>query len=187
MGIIDDVVVNAKSAAESVGKTASMWMDVSKLKINMSELNGEIVKKKQLLGEYVYDLCHDSALGNPEISGKIAEIDELVEQVNLIGKSLLDRQNKTVCTVCGRTSPTSALFCSGCGAKLERMVPPAAKEAADAEGAQGEAVKEAAPEPPASPEAVDAAAAPVENPTAPAANPASTETVDPPSNHSFPV
>ena len=44
MGIFDDVVVNAKSAAQTVGKMAGQFVDMSKLRINMSELNGEITK-----------------------------------------------------------------------------------------------------------------------------------------------
>ena len=39
MGILDDVVVNAKSAAEAVGKKAGQLVDVSKLRINLAELN----------------------------------------------------------------------------------------------------------------------------------------------------
>lgn len=123
MGILDDVVVNAKSAAETVGKTASMLVDVSKLRLNLSELNGEISKRKQLLGEYVYDNCHDTNLGDVELAGKIAEIDELVERVQSINKMLLDKQNKAVCPVCGKMSMATAFFCSNCGAKLEKEEP----------------------------------------------------------------
>lgn len=123
MGILDDVVVNAKSAAETVGKTASMLVDVSKLRINLSELNGEISKRKQLLGEYVYDNCHDTSLGDVELAGKIAEIDELMERVQSINKMLLEKQNKAVCPVCGKMSIATAYFCSNCGAKLEKEEP----------------------------------------------------------------
>ena len=47
MGIFDDVVVNAKSAAQTVGKMAGQFVDMSKLRINMAELNGEITKRYQ--------------------------------------------------------------------------------------------------------------------------------------------
>ena len=123
MGIIDDVVVNAKSAAESVGKTASMLVDVSKLKINLSELNAEISKRKQLLGDYIYENCHDNSWDDAEVSGKIAEIDELIGRTQSINKMLLDKQNKCVCSKCGKTSPSSAAYCSTCGTKLEKDSP----------------------------------------------------------------
>ena len=131
MGIIDDVVVNAKSAAESVGKTASMLVDVSKLKISISEINADITKRKQMLGEYVYENCHDNTWGDSEVSGRIAEIDELVERAQSINRVLLDKQNKAVCSVCGKTSPSSATFCSHCGTKLEKVNPFAEAEPAE--------------------------------------------------------
>ena len=37
MGIFDDVVVNAKSAAQTVGKMAGQFVDMSKLRINMAQ------------------------------------------------------------------------------------------------------------------------------------------------------
>ena len=39
MGILDDVVINAKSAAHTVGKMAGQSVDMSKLRINSFELN----------------------------------------------------------------------------------------------------------------------------------------------------
>ena len=44
MGILDDVVINAKTAAEAVGKKAGQIVDVSKLRFNVAELNAEIRK-----------------------------------------------------------------------------------------------------------------------------------------------
>ena len=55
MGIFDDVVVNAKSAAQTVGKMAGQFVDMSKLRINMAELNGEITKRYQGLGRFIYE------------------------------------------------------------------------------------------------------------------------------------
>ena len=37
MGILDDVVINAKSAAEAVGRKAGQIVDVSKLRISAAE------------------------------------------------------------------------------------------------------------------------------------------------------
>ena len=87
MGILDDVMINAKTAAEAVGKKAGQIVDVSKLRFNVAE-------------------------------GKMAEIDELVNQRNVLTKELVDKQNKVVCPVCGKQSPITASFCSNCGAKL---------------------------------------------------------------------
>ena len=72
MGILDDVVVNAKSAAEAVGKKAGQLVDVSKLRINVAELNAEISKRYEALGEYVYETCRETLAEDAEAVGKMA-------------------------------------------------------------------------------------------------------------------
>ena len=118
MGILDDVVINAKSAAEAVGKKAGQIVDVSKLRINVAELNAEISKRYEALGEYVYETCREQLAEDAEAVGKMAELDELVNQRNALTKELVDKQNKVVCPTCGKQSPSTALYCSNCGTKL---------------------------------------------------------------------
>ena len=108
MGILDDVVINAKTAAEAVGKKAGQIVDVSKLRFNVAELNAEISKRYEALGEYVYENCREALAEDAESVGKMAEIDELVNQRNILTKELVDKQNKVVCPSCGKQSPITA-------------------------------------------------------------------------------
>lgn len=93
-------------------------MDVSKLRFNVAELNAELSKRYEALGEYLYENCRECLAEDAEAVGKMAEIDELVNQRNVLTKELVDKQNKVVCPVCGKQSPITASFCSNCGAKL---------------------------------------------------------------------
>ena len=140
MGILDDVVINAKSAAEAVGRKAGQIVDVSKLRISAAEINAEIAKRYEVLGQYVYECCRGRLAEDPEAIGQMTEIDELKGQQAAIARELGDKQNKIFCPACGRQSPTSATFCSACGAKLvedpapipQEGGPNDAKEAAEA-------------------------------------------------------
>lgn len=118
MGILDDVVVNAKSAAETVGKTAEKWVDVSKLKASISETNSVLAKKYQALGEYVFENCRDQLAGDFEAVGRLTEIEEQKVQLESLCKALLEKQNKTICPTCGKASSTQDLFCSQCGTRI---------------------------------------------------------------------
>lgn len=118
MGIIDDVVINAKSAAEAVGRKAGQLVDVSKLRISAAEVNSEISKRYETLGQYVYDSCREALAADPEAVGKMAEIDELKAQAAAIAKELNDKQNKVACPGCGKQCSNTAAFCSFCGTKL---------------------------------------------------------------------
>ena len=121
MGIFDDVVVNAKSAAQTVGKMAGQFVDMSKLRINMSELNGEITKRYQELGRFIYEAKKAGSADEAELADQIAGIDDLYASM----------QNKVTCPACGKKMPTDSLFCSHCGAKLENA-PAEPEEAAEA-------------------------------------------------------
>ena len=96
MGILDDVVINAKTAAEAVGKKAGQIVDVSKLRFNVAELNAEISKRYEALGEYVYENCREALAEDAESVGKMAEIDELVNQRNILTKELVDKQTDSL-------------------------------------------------------------------------------------------
>ena len=83
-----------------------------------AEINAEISKRYEALGEYVYENCREALAEDAESVGKMAEIDELVNQRNILTKELVDKQNKVVCPSCGKQSPITASYCSSCGAKL---------------------------------------------------------------------
>lgn len=128
MGILDDMVINARSAAEAVGKKAGQLMDASKLRINVAELNAEISKRYEALGQYVYESCREKLAEDPEAVGKMAEIDELKTQHAALSKELTDKQNKVVCPTCGKQSANNVRFCSNCGTQLMTEEQPAQPE-----------------------------------------------------------
>ena len=55
MGILEDVLLNAKSAVDTVGKKAGKVIDVSKLTIASADLKTEISKKCEILGRVTYE------------------------------------------------------------------------------------------------------------------------------------
>lgn len=127
MGILDDIVVNARTAAEAVSRQVGQVVDASKLRISAAEINAEVSKRYEALGEYVYENLREVLAGEAEAVGKFAEIDELKAQAEVIARELMDKQNKVVCPVCGKTMPIGSAYCSSCGAKLAEE-PAAQKE-----------------------------------------------------------
>ena len=126
MGILDDVVVNAKSAAQTVGKMAGQFVDMSKLRINLSELNGEINRRYQELGQFIYEAKKAGTADETELDEKIAGLDDLYAQLAAL-------QNKVTCPCCGKQMEIDATFCSHCGMKLTKDEAPAEEPAAQPE------------------------------------------------------
>ena len=105
MGIFDDVVVNAKSAAQTVGKMAGQFVDMSKLRINMAELNGEITKRYQGLGRFIYEAKKAGSADEAELADQIAGIDDLYAQLSAVSAQYASMQDKVTCPACGKKMP----------------------------------------------------------------------------------
>ena len=86
MGLFEDVVINAKSAANVVGKKAGQLMDISKLKISAAELNNEMNKKYEALGKAVYDAkkidADPSDLIAEAMAEQLAAINQQIEETS---------------------------------------------------------------------------------------------------------
>ena len=96
MGILDDVVVNAKSAAQTVGKMAGQFVDMSKLRINLSELNGEINRRYQELGQFIYEAKKAGTADETELDEKIAGLDDLYAQFTAVSAQLAEQSHLPV-------------------------------------------------------------------------------------------
>lgn len=120
MSIFDDVMFNAKTAASAVGKKAEKIFDLSKLKYAAAGLNNDISKKKEQLGDFVYESSKEGAIDKKALAEKIAEIKELEENLAATKELIMTAKNKQSCKNCGSENEKSALFCNKCGEKLSQ-------------------------------------------------------------------
>lgn len=90
MGLFEDVVINAKTAANAVGKKAGQLVDVSKLKISAAELNIEINKQYEALGKAVYDAKKADSDPADLVAEAMVAIDELQEQLDALNEQIKD-------------------------------------------------------------------------------------------------
>ncbi len=119
MGLFDDVMVNVKSAANSVSKKTNNIVDYSKLKFTATGLVNEIRKKYQTLGEEVYACSKIGSDDSQTIELLIQEIDELKAQLQSTNESITAAKHKITCPVCKAELSKDSLFCNKCGTKIE--------------------------------------------------------------------
>lgn len=119
MGLFDDVLVNVKSAANTVSKKTNNIVDYSKLKFTASGLANEIKKKFQTLGEEVYACSKIGSDDSQTIELLIQEIDDLKAQLQATNELISVAKNKIVCPVCKAELEKESLFCNKCGSKIE--------------------------------------------------------------------
>lgn len=118
MGVLDDVIVNAKSAADAVGKKASKLVDISKLRISEADIRNDITKQFELLGREVYEAQKAGHDSSEAVSAGTAAVDNLKEQLSAISEQLASAREKTICPECGHENEQGAAFCSKCGHSL---------------------------------------------------------------------
>ena len=143
MGVFEEVVLNAKTAATNVGKKAERLVDLSKLRLNAAEINGDITKKYEELGRLVYDSVKADAKPEKLAEEYIAEIDALYQRLDAVNEKINALRNQSACPVCGAQNADDALFCSRCGVKLRyrEETPENAEHTETAEAAADEAAE----------------------------------------------
>ena len=142
----DDAVVNAKAAASAVSKKAVTFYDASKHKISAAEIRGEINKKLKELGKVTYKSeVHGTDLF-AEKEQLIAEIKELIENLNSINGHIAAIKSQRKCPQCEARVPKNSIYCNICGTKLEdASAEQAVMACANAEEAAEAAVEQEAP------------------------------------------
>ncbi len=118
MGVFEDVVLNARTAVDSMGKKAGQVIDLSKLRIAALDLKSEISQKYSILGRIAYE---ESVSGKSYEKSKaelIEKITELKAQLASVNEMLEIARQKTKCPSCGTYNAKGAVFCAKCGAKV---------------------------------------------------------------------
>lgn len=118
MGILDDVMVNAKAAIDDFGKKATDIADSSVLAISAGNIKNEIEKKYMELGRIYYNESKSGTLDSDDLEDLTGEIDILMDQLNAIRAKRASLRNKKVCPKCKRSVPKDSSFCNKCGAPL---------------------------------------------------------------------
>ncbi|MEE1075845.1 MAG: hypothetical protein UHY68_01090 [Acutalibacteraceae bacterium] len=118
MSLFDDIVDNAKLAANTVGKKAGQLKEYSKLKYSESGIKSEINKKKLALGDYVYECTKLGNVDQNKMQTMISEITELEENLLITKEMIISSKNKTICNGCRAENDKESIFCCKCGQKL---------------------------------------------------------------------
>ena len=118
MSAFDDVVDKAKDIAETAGKKAEKVVEVSKLKLRVSQINSEAKKAYEKLGSAVYHMKKANYEDEGLIASVVEEVDELYAERAKIEARLASLKNQVICDTCGAKNPEDAVYCVKCGSRL---------------------------------------------------------------------
>lgn len=118
MGVFEDVVIKAKSAADYAGKKTGEIVEVTKLKIKVSEIEGRISKELLELGKKVYGAAKEHSDCTEYVEAKSESIDRLHVELDKMNDKIASLKSEKRCKECGFANPQDANFCQKCGAKI---------------------------------------------------------------------
>lgn len=118
MGVFEDVVIKARSAADYAGKKTGEIVEVTKLKINVSEVEGRISKELLELGKKVYNAAKEQSDCTEYVGTKSESIDKLYVELETLNNKIAELRSEKKCAECGFANSQDANFCQKCGAKL---------------------------------------------------------------------
>lgn len=118
MGILEDLLLNARTAVDAVGKKAGKVIDVSKLTLAAADLKSEISRKCEILGRIIYEAKTTGKNYDKTIDELVEKIKELNSQLDSVNEVIANSKQKQKCPVCGTYNAKGAVFCNKCGEKL---------------------------------------------------------------------
>lgn len=88
MSFLDEVIMNTKSALETIGKKANKVVDMSKLRIRQAELTKDLSKAYERTGKIVYDFNKRGLSYTDELSNQILVIDKICKDLENIKEDI---------------------------------------------------------------------------------------------------
>lgn len=118
MGVFEDVVLKAKSAADMAGKKTGEIVEISKMRLTAAEIQNKINEAYQALGRLVFEASKQGTDCTEQVQTKAEAIDSLYEQLDKANEKIAELRRRKKCPACQYDNPEEANFCLKCGAKI---------------------------------------------------------------------
>ncbi len=118
MDIIEKIISNVEKTTKVVVQKSTDVVELTKLKLAISNAEGEARDIMYEIGKLVYK-AYRSGEGNPELVEEKCELlDEIRADINEKRSEYARLRNMKRCPKCEKENESSAAFCSRCGEKL---------------------------------------------------------------------
>ncbi|MBS5873204.1 MAG: zinc ribbon domain-containing protein [Clostridiales bacterium] len=119
MGLFENAVNTARSAAKTVGKKAEEVLDLSRNKLSISELENKLEASYASLGMLYYNYLENGTTDPEKEQALVREIDGINAAVRELKENINEMRNRVTCPACAAANDPQAVFCSQCGARLQ--------------------------------------------------------------------
>lgn len=114
----EEILNKAKEGADLVGRKTSDFVEVTRLKMAVADVEKEIAETFEGLGRLIYDARKSGEDVEEMIKACIENVDDLEEEADILREQIYTLKNMRKCKECGATNAVEAEFCSKCGKKI---------------------------------------------------------------------
>lgn len=119
MGMLNDILTNARVAVNKVGEKTNDAYDIAKLNALKGRIKNDAHKAYKALGRKYYALYKKGELDGADFSKELDELDELHAQHDNICDQIEAAKSLKRCPVCNSKQNNENTFCADCGAQFE--------------------------------------------------------------------
>ena len=119
MGLFENAVNTARSAAKNVGKKAEEVLDLYRNKLSIAELENKLNDSYAALGMLYYNYLENGMTDPGREQELVREIDEANAAIKDLKENINELRNRVTCPACAAANAPEAVFCSQCGARLQ--------------------------------------------------------------------
>lgn len=138
MSFLNDLKKSLGGAADYTVKKTGEVTGTAKLRMDIRQLNGQLVKCFERIGRAYYK--NEKGIGETQenIAEIITEADAIREKIAALRAQLAALQGCVICPACGAQISNKSVYCPLCGVKLPAAEKPAPAEEAPVEEAPAE-------------------------------------------------
>ena len=118
MTFFEDVLAKARELAASVKDKTGEFVDKTKIKLTVSDLEKKLAATFEGIGRLVYDAETSGEDITQLKTDAFDTVKELQEEIDQLQAKLYEMDGVSVCRECGAPNETDAAFCKKCGKPL---------------------------------------------------------------------
>lgn len=117
MGFFDDLGKTISSTSQNVKNKSKGFVDITRLKSQISDEEKKINNYYSNLGKLYYDTQKDNPA--PELAELVAMLNASFAHIDELREAITNIENTKTCPNCGTPIDDEMVFCIGCGAKID--------------------------------------------------------------------
>ena len=114
----EDILGKTRDAAEYVGKKTEDFVELTKLRLALSDTEKELAATMEGLGRLVYDARKSGADVTALLDEAVATADALQKKAEGLREQIYAYKKVKRCAACQAINREDAAYCKACGAKL---------------------------------------------------------------------